>query len=57
FLGALELGMEQRPMDYGTDAKRDLAGFVERVGEKRWRVVLPHPRFESLLDVIELVPE
>ncbi|MBX9816189.1 MAG: DUF4893 domain-containing protein, partial [Sphingomonas sp.] len=26
FLGALELGMEQRPMDYGTDAKRDLAG-------------------------------
>ncbi|MBX9880753.1 MAG: DUF4893 domain-containing protein [Sphingomonas sp.] len=57
FLGALELGMEQRPMDYGTDAKRDLAGFVERVGERRWRVVLPYPRFESILDVIELVPE
>jgi len=56
FLGTLELGIEQRPMDYGTDARRDLAGFVERVGEKRWRVVLPYPRFESILDVIELVP-
>ena len=31
-----------------------MAGVVERVGDNRWRLVLPYPRFESLLDVIEL---
>ena len=35
---------------------RDMAGYVERVGEKRWRLVLPWPKFELILDVIELVP-
>ncbi len=56
FLGTMMLGDETRPMDYGRDASRDMAGYVERVDEKRWRIVLPWPRFESLLDVIELVP-
>lgn len=56
FLGTMMLGDETRPMDYGRDASRDMAGYVERVGDKRWRIVLPWPRFESLLDVIELVP-
>ncbi len=35
---------------------RDMAGVLERIGERRWRLVLPYPRFESLLDVVELVP-
>lgn len=57
FLGTLVLGDEQRAMQYGSDAERDVAGQVERVGPNRWRLVLPSPRFESLLDVVELVPE
>ena len=56
FLGTLVLGDEVRAMQYGRDPDRDLAGWVERVGERRWRMVLPSPRFESLTDVIELVP-
>jgi hypothetical protein len=56
FLGTLVLGDERRAMDYGVDPDRDLAGAVERVGDKRWRLILPYPRFESIMDVIELVP-
>lgn len=56
FLGTLSLGDEQLPMDYGRDANRDMAGVVERIGPRRWRLVLPYPHFESLLDVVELVP-
>lgn len=57
FLGTLVLGDERRPMIYGRDHARDMAGLIERVGERRWRIVLPYPRFESTLDVIELVPD
>jgi hypothetical protein len=56
FLGTLSLGDEQNPMDYGRDANRDMAGIVQRIGPRRWRLVLPYPHFESLLDVVELVP-
>lgn len=56
FLGTLLLGDETSALEYGRDANRDLAGIVERIGERRWRLVLPRPRFESKLDVIELVP-
>lgn len=56
FLGTMMLGDETRPFDYGTDATRDMAGAVQRVGERRWRMILPYPRFESVMDVIELVP-
>ncbi|MBO9713586.1 MAG: DUF4893 domain-containing protein [Sphingomonas sp.] len=41
---------------YGTDATHDIIGYVERIGPRRWRWVVPSPRFESLLDVTELVP-
>ena len=56
FLGTLMLGDETRPFDYGTDASRDMAGAVQRIGERRWRLILPYPHFESVMDVIELVP-
>jgi Domain of unknown function (DUF4893) len=56
FLGVLVLGDEQRPMRYSADPDRDVAGWVERIGPARWRIVLPAPRYESLTDVIELVP-
>lgn len=56
FLGTLMLGDETAALDYGRDADRDMAGAVERVGDRRWRIILPYPRFESVMDVIELVP-
>lgn len=56
FLGTLELGDETRTHIYGADADRDLVGAVERIGERRWRIVFPYPRFESLVDVLELIP-
>jgi len=56
FLGTLQLGDERRAYRYGIDRDRDMAGIVERIGDRRWRLVLPRPAHESLLDVIELVP-
>ncbi len=56
FLGTMVLGDETRALDYGRDSGRDMAGVIERIGTKRWRLVLPYPRFESVLDVVEFVP-
>ena len=56
FLGTLVLGDERRAMQYRQDPTRDVAGHLERVGPNRWRLVMPRPRFESQLDVMELVP-
>jgi hypothetical protein len=56
FLGTMMLGDERRPMEYGRDSTRDMAGAFERVGPNRWRLILPRPHFESMMDVIELVP-
>ena len=56
FLGTLVLGDEARALQYGNDPDRDVAAFVERIGEARWRMVMPYPAFESTTDVIELVP-
>ncbi len=57
FLGTLALGDEAAAMDYGVDQSRNLAGLVERIGPMRWRVVFPRPAFESIVDVMEMVPE
>jgi Domain of unknown function (DUF4893) len=57
FLGTLVLGDETRALQYGFDPDRDVAAYVERIGERRWRMVLPRPAFESDLDVMELIPE
>lgn len=56
FLGTLVLGDEQRAMQYGQDQGRDVAGYVERIGHNRWRLLMPEPEFESRMDVMELVP-
>ena len=56
FLGTMMLGDEIRALGYGRDPGRDMAGAVERIGPRRWRLVLPYPRFESTLDVVELIP-
>ena len=57
FLGTMVLADETRAYQYGVDPERDLAGWVERIGDQRWRVIFPFPHYESTLDVIELVPE
>jgi Domain of unknown function (DUF4893) len=56
FLGTMVLGDERRPLEYGRDSARDMVGALERIGPKRWRLILPKPRFESMMDVVELVP-
>jgi uncharacterized protein DUF4893 len=56
FLGTLLLRDEARTMQYGRDQERDVAGFVERIGPGRWRLIMPRPHFESDIDVLELVP-
>ncbi|WP_019517093.1 DUF4893 domain-containing protein [Sphingomonas sp. Mn802worker] len=56
FLGTVALGDEQGAMRYGRDNSRDVAGWIERIGPARWRLVQPYPAFESTLDVLELVP-
>ena len=56
FLGTLVLADETRAMQYGRDQERDVAGFVERIGPDRWRLIMPRPHFESEIDVLELVP-
>lgn len=55
-LGTLVLGDERRALQYGQDATRDVAGYIERIGPNRWRLIMPRPHFESQLDVMELVP-
>ena len=56
FLGTLMLGDETRALDSGRDSERDMAGAIERIGAERWRLVLPYPRFESMLDLVEITP-
>ncbi len=55
-LGTLVLGDERRALQYGQDATRDVAGYIERIGPNRWRLIMPRPQFESQIDVMELVP-
>ncbi len=57
FLGTMTLGDETRPLPYGRDAERDMAGIVERVAPRRWRIAFPYPRWESTIDVLELIPK
>jgi hypothetical protein len=57
FLGTLVLGDERRAMQYRQDEARDVAGYVERIGPQRWRLIMPQPHFESRLDLMELVPQ
>ena len=56
FLGTLQLGDERRALQYGDDKERDMAGIIERIGDRRWRLVLPYPHFESTIDILELIP-
>lgn len=56
FIGTLQLGDEKKPIDYGRDQDRDMIGAIEGLGDGRWRLILPYPAYESVMDVVELVP-
>jgi hypothetical protein len=56
FLGTLVLADESRALQYGRDTERDVAGYVESIGPNRWRLIMPRPHFDSVMDVMELVP-
>lgn len=56
FLGTLILGDEERSYAYGRDRARDMAGVVERIEPQRWRIAFPFPAYESVVDILELVP-
>src|SRR5207302_10982989 len=56
FLGTLVLGDETQFLQYGTDQTRDIAGYVERIGPNRWRLLMPKPHIDSQLTPMELAP-
>ncbi|WP_454278084.1 DUF4893 domain-containing protein [Sphingomonas sp. Marseille-Q8236] len=56
FLGTLMLGDEERSYAYGRDRARDMAGVLERIDTDRWRIAFPYPAYESVVDILELVP-
>lgn len=56
FLGTMVLGDEKAPIPYGVDPERNMVGALERVAPRRWRLALPFPAWESLLDLIEIEP-
>lgn len=56
FLGAIAVGDETSTIAYGRDPDRNSVGLLDRIADKRWRLALPHPRWESQIDVIEIVP-
>ncbi len=56
FLGTLILGDEERSYAYGRDRARDMAGVLERIDAQHWRIAFPYPAYESVVDILELVP-
>jgi hypothetical protein len=55
FLGAQAWGDETRYPAYGDNRERDQVGVFERIGSERWRLVIPWPRQEAKLEILELV--
>lgn len=56
FLGAATLRGDMSTYVYGMDPDRNQVGVLERIGPSRWRLALPWPRWQSTLDVVEIVP-
>ena len=55
-LGSMALAAEPPANSYGQRPDRDMVAVLGRIGERRWRLVIPWPQVESNLDLIELVP-
>lgn len=56
FLGSMALIGESGTMAYGADADRDQVGVLRAFGDRRWRLELPWPMWQSNIEVIEIVP-
>ena len=55
YVGAQAWGADETTYPaYGQNAERDQVGVFERVGTDRWRLVLPWPKQESKLEILEL---
>lgn len=54
YVGAQAWGDESGFPAYGAKAERDQLGVFERIGPQRWRLVIPFPKQESKLDILEL---
>ena len=55
FIGAQAWGADEAGWPtYGQMPERDQVGVFERVGPRRWRLVIPWPKVESKLELLEL---
>jgi hypothetical protein len=55
YIGAQAWGTDEKSFPaYGQQAERDQVGVFERVGLERWRLVLPWPKQEAKLEILEL---
>lgn len=55
FVGAQAWGLDERGWPaYGQMPDRDQVGVFERIGAHRWRLVIPWPRVEAKLELLEL---
>lgn len=56
FVGAQAWGMDETTFPrYGELRQRDQVGVFERIGNQRWRLVIPWPKIDSKLEILELV--
>ena len=57
FVGAAAWGSDETGYPtYGQMPERDQVGVFERVGSERWRLVLPWPKQDAKLKIMEIVP-
>lgn len=56
FVGAAAWGSDETGYpDYGQRPERDQVGVFERIGSDRWRLVLPWPKQDAKLKIMEIV--
>lgn len=55
YVGTQAWGDEKGYPAYGAQAERDESGVLERLGDDRWRLVIPWPKQESQLNIIEIL--
>lgn len=55
YVGAQAWGADEKTFPaYGEKTERDQVGVIERVGQNRWRLVLPWPKQEAKLELLEI---
>ena len=55
YVGAQAWGADEKTFPaYGDKTERDQVGVIERIGQNRWRLVLPWPKQEAKLELLEI---